>query len=136
MKPRPAIARAFVRTFDSDEDQLDDDLEDAVELGALLAQARGRGWLTASFAARVDGIRFRSPDRAEVRFQILMNGNPMGSFQGSAVRRDGHWRVTRETIARLLANYGIRGTAPAGLIPGGNKGRPGTGPAISASDIA
>ena len=102
-----AIARAFVRTFDSDEDQLDDDLEDAAELGALLAQARGRAGPTASFAARVDGIRFRSPDRAEVRFQILMNGNPMGSFQGSAVRRDRHWRVTRETIARLLANYGV-----------------------------
>jgi hypothetical protein len=56
----------------------------------------------------VDGIRFRNPDLAEVRFQVLMNGNPMGSFQGSAARHDdGHWRVTRQTVARLLANYGI-----------------------------
>jgi hypothetical protein len=102
-----AIARAFVRTFDSDEDQLDDDLEDAAELGALLAEARGRAGSAARFAARVDGIRFLSPDQAEVRFQILMNGNPMGSFQGSAARRDGHWRVTRQTISRLLATYGI-----------------------------
>ena len=102
-----AIARAFVRTLDSDEDQLDDDLEDAVELGAFLAQARSRAGPAATFAARVDGIRFRSPDRAEVRFQILMNGNPMGSFEGSAVRLDRHWRVTRETITRLLASYGI-----------------------------
>jgi hypothetical protein len=101
------IAVAFTRTFDSDEDQLEDELEDAAELGALLAQARGRVGPAARFAARVDGIRFRSSDRAEVRFQILMNGNPMGSFQGSAARRDGHWRVTRETIARLLANYGV-----------------------------
>jgi hypothetical protein len=101
------IARAFVRTFDSDEDQLDGELEDAAELGALLAQARGRAGPAARFAARVDGIRFRSSDLAEVRFQILMNGNPMGNFQGSAARRGGHWRVTRETIARLLANYGV-----------------------------
>jgi hypothetical protein len=101
------IAWAFTRTFDSDEDQLDDALEDAAELGALLAQARGRVGPTTRFAARVDGIRFRSPDLAEVRFQILMNGNPMGSFQGSAARRDGRWRVTRETVARLLANYGV-----------------------------
>jgi hypothetical protein len=110
-----AIAGAFSRTFDSDEDRLDDALEDAVELGALLAQARGRAGPAASFAARVDGIRFRSPDLAEVRFQILMNGNPMGSFQGSAARRDGHWRVTRETITRLLANYGIAVRAPRRL---------------------
>jgi hypothetical protein len=102
-----AIAGAFIRTFDSDEDQLDDDLEDAVELGALLTQARGRAGPAARFAARVDGIRFRSSDLAEVRFQILMNANPVGSFQGSAARRDGHWRVTRETISRLLANYGV-----------------------------
>jgi len=98
-----AIARAFTRTHNSDQDQLDD----ASELGALLAQARGRAGPGATFAGRVDGIRFRSPDLAEVRFQILMNGNPMGNFQGSAARRDGHWRVTRETIARLLATYGI-----------------------------
>jgi hypothetical protein len=102
-----AIARAFVRTFDSDEDQLDDDLEDAAELGALLAEARSRAGSTARFAARVDGIHFLRPDQAEVRFQILMNGSPMGSFQGSAARRDGHWRVTRQTISRLLAAYGI-----------------------------
>jgi hypothetical protein len=102
-----AIVRAFVRTFDSDENQLDDDLEDAAELGALLAEARSRAGSTARFAARVDGIHFLRPDQAEVRFQILMNGSPMGSFQGSAARRDGHWRVTRQTISRLLAAYGI-----------------------------
>jgi hypothetical protein len=102
-----AIAGAFVRTFDSDEDQLDDDLEDAAELGELLAEARGRAGPAARFAARVDGIRFLGPDQAEVRYQILMNGSPMGSFQGSAARREGHWRVTRQTISRLLATYGI-----------------------------
>jgi hypothetical protein len=105
----PAITKAFVRTFDSNEDRLDDDLEDATELGALLAQARTRGGPAARFSARVDGIRFRTDDVAEVRYQILMNGNPMGSFQGSAARHDdGHWRVTRQTVARLLGNYGVQ----------------------------
>jgi hypothetical protein len=102
------IASAFVRTFDSDEDQLDDDLEDAAELGALLAQAGARVGPATHFGARVDGIRFRDPNLAEVRFQVLMSGNPVGSFQGSAARHDdGRWRVTRQTVARLLANYGI-----------------------------
>lgn len=102
-----SITRAFVRTFDSDEDQLQDDLEDASELGVLLAQARGRAGLTARFGARVDGIRFLSADRAEVRYQVLMNGNPMGSFQGSSSCRDGCWRVTRQTVSRLFSSYGV-----------------------------
>ena len=38
-----------------------------------------------------------------------MNGHPVSSFQGSAAcHDDGHWRVTRHTVARLLANYGIQ----------------------------
>jgi hypothetical protein len=102
-----AVVEAFTRTFDSDEDRLDDALEDAAELGALLAQARGRVGPANRFGARVEGIRFRSPDRAEVRFQVLMNGNAVAAFEGSAARRGGCWRVTRETIARMLANYGV-----------------------------
>jgi len=108
-----AIARAFARTFDSDEDQLDDDLEDAGELGPALAESRSRFAPATHFGARVDAIRFRTSDRAEVRFRVLMSGNPVGSFQGSAARSDGKWRVTRDTVVRLLASDGVgsrRGT--------------------------
>jgi hypothetical protein len=107
-----AIANAFILTFDSNEERLDDFLEDATELGALLAQGRVRFGPTSRFGARVDAVRFRRAGHAEVRFRILMNGNPVGTFQGSASKRDGKWRVTRETVESLLRGYGISvGTA-------------------------
>ena len=59
-------------------------------------------------SARVDAMRFPEADTAEVRYTILMNGSPTGfAFQGSAKRRDGKWRVTRETIALVLASVGV-----------------------------
>jgi hypothetical protein len=102
-----AIAKAFVLTFRTGYSDLDDYLEDPEEVGPLLEQGgqqRGGG----QYSARVDAIRFLGPDTAEVRYQILMNGGPSGfAFQGSAARRDGKWRVTRETIARVLASVGV-----------------------------
>jgi hypothetical protein len=103
-----AVAKAFTMTFGSQFDDLDHYLEDATELGALLAEGARRHGGGSQYSARVDAIRFPRPDTAEVRYQIVMNGGPAGfPFQGSAVRRDGHWRVTRETVARALSGAGV-----------------------------
>lgn len=102
------VARAFVRTFGSDDDDLDDYLEDAAELGALLRQGAVRFGPAARFTARVNALRFPRHDLAEVRFQMLMNGNPTGyQFEGTAARSDGTWRVTRDTVARVLRTTGV-----------------------------
>jgi hypothetical protein len=105
----PAIAEAFVRTFGSAYGELSDYLEDAQELGPYLGDAANRfGGGVTQFTARVDGIRFVRTDRADVRFQIMMNGTPMGMpFQGSAaLGSDGKWRVTRETVLRVVPGGG------------------------------
>jgi hypothetical protein len=103
-----AVATSFVLTFRSGYDQLDDHLEDPTELGPLLEQAGAQRSSGGQYSARVDAIRFPQPDRAEVRYQILQNGGPAGfAFQGSAILRDGHWLVSRETITRVLASVGV-----------------------------
>ena len=102
------VATAFTRTFGSRYDDLDDYLEDAEELGKLLRDGAGRYGPGVQFNARVDAIRFPRPDLAEVRFQIIAGNSPMGyAFQGAASLRDGHWRVTRDTVARILGTVGV-----------------------------
>jgi hypothetical protein len=102
------VATAFTRTFGSRYDALDDYLEDAEEVGGLLREAAQRYGPAVEFTARVDAIRFPRPDLAEARFQILAGNSPVGyAFQGTAAFRDGHWRVTRETAARMLGTIGM-----------------------------
>jgi hypothetical protein len=103
-----AVAKAFTMTFGSQYDDLDDYLEDTDELGPLLAEGARRHGGGSQYSARVDAIRFPHPDTAEVRYQIVMNGGPAGfPFEGTAIRRDGCWRVTRETVARALSGAGV-----------------------------
>jgi hypothetical protein len=110
------VAKAFSRTFGSRYDALDDYLEDAQELGNLLREGAGRYGPGAQFSARVDAIRFPRPDLSEVRFQILAGNSPVGfAFQGTATLRDGHWRVSRETVARLLSTIGMNVGRPRRL---------------------
>jgi hypothetical protein len=113
-----AVALAFSRTFGSQYEDLDDYVEDAAELGGLLRDGAQRYGPGAHFSVRVDAVRFPSLDLAEVRFQILMNGNPVGAFQGTAAKREGRWRVTRPTVARLLGSIGVD-IRPRRGFPGG-----------------
>jgi hypothetical protein len=98
-----AVADAFVQTFGCEYHDLDDYMEDASTLGPQLAgraQSFGPG---ARFTARVDRMRFTSPRRAEVRFQICMNGRPVVTLGGAAVRgADDNWRVTRGTVMGVM----------------------------------
>jgi hypothetical protein len=110
-----AVAVAFGRTFGSRYEDLDDYLEDAEEVGGHLRDGAARYGPGAQFTVRVDAVRFPSSDVAEVRFQILMNGNPVGAFQGTAAKRDGHWRVTRSTVSRLLGTIGVNIGMPRGF---------------------
>ena len=111
-----AVAEAFVRTFGSAYDDLGDYLEDADELGPSLADGAARFGPGVQFSARLYGIRFAKNDFAEVRFQVCMNGAPTGmQYQGSARKgADGRWRVTRETVGRVLPGGGGR-PPPRGL---------------------
>ncbi len=104
----PAIAEAFARTVGSAYDQLGDYLEDADEMGAVLADRAAQFGPATQVTGRVDRIRFANADLAEVRFQICVNGATTGfPFQGTARRgEDGSWRVTPETIARVVPGGG------------------------------
>jgi hypothetical protein len=102
------IAAAFYATFRSGgSGDLDDYLEDADELTEYIRQAGTRHPMAPS-DVRVDAIRFRHPQLAEVRYQILLGGGPGGfPFQGKASYRDGKWRVTREALAEVLSRAGV-----------------------------
>jgi hypothetical protein len=110
-----AIAKAIAMVFGSEYDDLDDYLESATEMGEVLAQA-GAQYTGSRFTGKVDRIRFTNDNLAEVRFQVCMNGAFNGfPFQGTAARgSDGLWRVTKETIWRV--------------VPGGGGGGPHFGP--------
>ena len=114
------VAKAFSRTFGSQYDELDDYLEDAHEVGTLLREGARRYGPAVQFSARVDAIRFPRPDLSEVRFQILTGNAPVGyAFQGTAALRDGHWRVTRETVVRILGTVGVNVGHPRRLTGDG-----------------
>ena len=100
------VAKAFSRTFGSR--ATPDDFWRTGRARRLLRDGAGRYGPGVQFSARVDAIRFPRPDLSEVRFQILAGNAPMGyAFQGTATLHDGHWRVTRETVARILGTVGV-----------------------------
>ncbi|MBV8951211.1 MAG: hypothetical protein JOZ99_10075, partial [Actinobacteria bacterium] len=103
-----AVAKAFAQTFGSGAVVSNDYVEDAEEMAGYIGQAGSRYGPLTQFTVRIDAIRFPDPDIAEVRFQMVMNAGPSGfPFQGAARRRDGTWRVTRDTVARVLGTAGV-----------------------------
>jgi ClpX C4-type zinc finger protein len=55
-------------------------------------------------STRVERIRFLDADVAEVRFQINLGVHPMGPLvEGRAVRKQGRWMVSSDTVARVVS---------------------------------
>lgn len=80
--------------------------EDGDELAGRLAAIKARHeHLRAS--AYVQEVRFDGPDRAEVRFTILLPvAGPV--VEGTVVRRDGRWLASQELVRHLLRLGGER----------------------------
>jgi hypothetical protein len=62
----------------------------------------------AKYSGRVDSVTMVDADHADVRYTILYDGRPQYSMMpGGAIRVDGKWMVTRETLCNLLTYGGI-----------------------------
>ena len=57
---------------------------------------------------RVDRVGFTGADRARVRFEIALTSGGTYPMDGTAVRREGQWKVSRETQAGLLRRGGVQ----------------------------
>jgi hypothetical protein len=86
-------------------------IEDGATLAPLLALAGERHANIQITGARVARIRFLGPDEAEVQYSIQL-GHAALPFEGRAVRHDGHWLVSRDTMTRHLTQGGIQVPPP------------------------
>ena len=102
------IVRVFTHVFTrpADEPASPGDIEDSATLAPLLAQAGERFPQYRARALHVDRIRFVDAHDAEVRYRIEFASQSM-TFEGHAVRRDGRWKVSRDTIAGHLVQAGV-----------------------------
>ncbi len=78
-------------------------LEDLVP---LLARAANRHPLRPG-STRVERLRFSDPDTAEVVFAVGLDDGSAASFTGAAVRREGGWVVTRQSVLEVLGRAGV-----------------------------
>jgi hypothetical protein len=62
----------------------------------------------AKYSGRVDSIELVDSGHANVRYTILWDGTPQYALQpGQAIKRDGTWMVTRDTVCALLEYGGV-----------------------------
>jgi hypothetical protein len=108
-----AIVRAFERGFGEDGDQVEraQYVEDAEGMRPYEEEARRRT-TERPVRCRVERVGFIDPNRARVRFALTLTSGGTFVAEGSAVRQDGRWRVSRETQVDLLRRGGVD-------VPGG-----------------
>jgi len=102
-----AVFRFFLEASHIEHASLGEVIEDADELEPYL-QVAGRN-ATRPTAIRFERLRFLDADTAEVEFVIHFHGGLHLPITGRAVRRNGRWLISRETIVRVLE---VRGNAP------------------------
>jgi ClpX C4-type zinc finger len=89
-------------------------IEDGAELRLLLEELESR--TTSMFPQPVDvtieRLRFTDPDEAELTLGIWLPGNfTMPMMQPAhAIRLDGSWKMSRDTMTRLAGLAGVRAT--------------------------
>jgi hypothetical protein len=91
-----------------------DALDDIVEDFASIAETHRQGVAQhtdadlALYSGQVDSVAIVSPTRAEVQYTILHDGVPSYSrMSGEAIKIDGKWMVTRQTVCNLLEYGGL-----------------------------
>jgi len=68
------------------------------------------------YVMRVDSVALLDDTHATVHYTLLFDGRPrFANLAGGAVKIDGRWYITRETVCSLLTNGGI--TCPARTTP-------------------
>jgi hypothetical protein len=106
-----AIGSVFLRWMNAENrDDISAYVEDADSI--LEAHRQGLAQHTpedlAKYSGRVDSIEVIDAAHADVRYTILWDGTPQYAFQpGQAVKIDGTWMVSRDTVCALLAHGGI-----------------------------
>lgn len=106
------IANVFTIWMD---DQSDSSLDQSVENPDAVRAPSHEGWNQhspddlAQYEGRVESIRVLDANRAEVVYTILHAGQVQFDHRlGSAVRVNGEWKVSTETVCSMLAIGGIR----------------------------
>jgi hypothetical protein len=109
------IRAAFLSWIDAQpKDALDEYVEDFESIADSLRQgiAQHTAEDVAKYSGRVDSIQIIDATHADVRYTILFDGAPQYAQQpGQAIKIDGVWKVTRDTVCNLLEFGGI--TCPA-----------------------
>jgi hypothetical protein len=96
-------------------DQTDSGLDQSVEDPTAVRSPSHEGWGQhtpddlAQYDGRIESIRVLDADHAEVVYTILHGGQvAFGNRAGSAVKVNGQWKVSTETVCGMLSLGGIR----------------------------
>lgn len=111
---RRAVRESWRRFFDPGQsaDDKTEVLEDGEQLQLLLS-AFNDDQRRNSLRGRVSRIRFTSAGRAEVDYSVSRRGaTALPEATGSSVLQDGQWRVSVETLCRLVELSGEGPKAP------------------------
>jgi Clp amino terminal domain, pathogenicity island component/ClpX C4-type zinc finger len=105
-----AITESFQRAFASGApEEAARVIEDGDAIQPFMAQAGERAPHIRPTGVHVNRIRFTGKNHAEVRFTLELAGGPDGiTFDGTAIRQQDRWLVSRETVGQMLAPVGVR----------------------------
>jgi hypothetical protein len=88
-------------------------LEDGQRLLPVRTEVRARVPPMSDISVRLDRVRFRGTDDAEMRFTISLAPSAGGfSYEGSLHRNAGRWQVTRDTYCLVIQQLGVRCPPP------------------------
>jgi hypothetical protein len=114
-----AIRTAFLGWMNAQpHDEISEYVEDSTSIADALRQgiAQHTGADLAKYSGRVESVQMTDATHAAVRYSILFDGSPQYADQaGEAIKIDGAWKVSRETVCNLLTYGGI--TCPARTSP-------------------
>jgi hypothetical protein len=107
----PAIRAAFLGWINAQpKDGVNEYVEDFGSIADSLRQgiAQHSAEDLAKYSGLVDSVRIIDATHADVRYTILFDGYPQYAQQpGQAIKIDGIWKVTRDTVCNLLTYGGI-----------------------------
>jgi ClpA/ClpB-like protein len=105
-----AITESFQRAFTSGApEEAVRVIEDGEAIQPFMAQAGERAPHIRPTGVHLTRIRFMGKNRAEVRFTLELAGGPDGiTFDGTAIRQEDQWLVSRQTVGQMLAPVGVQ----------------------------